>query len=168
MKMKINLLTIIAFFQFERIIGEYIPLVEESKYWIYYDFQARPRPTTGFLITIQGDTTVNSVAFKKVYKYELIGEVKTLAINEPPQFVADVPYQIKERELVSLIREDVNAKKVYNWPVKLDSCINQSTGIINPCNDIFFCDTMEHLLFDFSLAKNDTLNYCSSAPLHYD
>ena len=168
MNLKIRILTVLAFLQIGKLFSQYIPFVEESKYWLYYDFQARPRPTTGFLITIQGDTIVNGVAYKKVYKYELIGDIKTLAINEPPQFVADIPYKIKDRELVSLIREDINAKKVYNWPIKQDSCIHSTSGTINPCNDIIFCDTMEHLLFDFSLTKDDTLNYCSYAPLHYD
>lgn len=47
--------------------AQYLPLVEESKYWIYYDFQARPRPTSGFLITIQGDSTLQNKLYKKSF-----------------------------------------------------------------------------------------------------
>lgn len=148
--------------------AQYLPLVEESKYWIYYDFQARPRPTSGFLITIQGDSTLQNKLYKKVFKYELYGEIKNLAINEPPQFVADFPYKIKDKKLISLIREDIREKRVYNLPINQDSCNAPISGVMNPCNDIIFCDTNEHILFDFSLKTGDTLNYCSFAPLHYD
>ena len=161
------ILTFVASIQSAFLNAQYLPLIEESKYWIYYDFQKRPRPTTGFLITIKGDTVVQNTAYKKVYKYELSGEVKTVLINEPPIFVADIPYNLIDKELVSLIREDVNEKLIYNLPIKLDSCTEPSNGVINPCNDIMFCDTLEHLLFDFSLSTGDTLNYCSYAPLHY-
>jgi type IX secretion system substrate protein len=164
---KILIVTILTFFQSNILNAQYLPLVEESKYWIYYDFQKRPRPTTGFLITIKGDTIVQNTVYKKVYKYELGGEVKTVLINEPPIFVADIPYNLIDKELVSLIREDVNEKQIYNLPIKLDSCTAPSNGVINPCNDIIFCDTLEHLLFDFSLSTGDTLNYCCYAPLHY-
>ena len=161
------ILTLVASIQSVFLNAQYIPLIEESKYWIYFDFQKRPRPTTGFLITIKGDTIVQNTAYKKVYKYELSGEVKTINFNEPPIFVADIPYNVIDKELVSLIREDVNEKLIYNLPIKLDSCTKPSNGVINPCNDIVFCDTLEHLLFDFSLSTGDTLNYCSYAPLHY-
>lgn len=140
-------------------------MVEESKNWIYYDWQLRARPTTGFLITIQGDTVVGNTAYKKVYKYELLGELKSMPINEPPQFFADTPYMLIDKELVSLIREDTIARIVYNLPVRLDTCIPPQSGVLNPCNDIIFCDTLEHILFDFSLQAGDTLNYCSYAPI---
>ncbi len=171
MKKRIFLFTLFLvqmFFCVGTLKGQYIPLVEESKYWIYYDFQARPRPTTGFLITIQDDTVIQNKAYKKVYKYELTGVVKNLANNEPPQFVADFPYTIKDKTLVSFLREDIQTKQIYNLPASPDSCVDSSSGIINPCNAIVFCDTVEHLLFDFSLETNDTLNYCCFAPLHYN
>lgn len=167
MKIAITIILVIATF-LEMLNAQYMPLVEESKYWIYYDFQARPRPTTGFLITIKGDTILNSKLYKKVYKYELSGELKNLANNEPLQFVADFPYKLKEKELISFLREDIIEKLVYNLPINKDSCLTPSSGNVNPCNDIIFCDTIEHLLFDFSLQTNDTLNYCCFAPLHYN
>lgn len=161
------LFVILTIIKNETLNAQYIPIVEESKYWIYYDFQHRPRPTTGFLITILGDTIVENTLYKKVYKYELRGETKTINHNEPPTFVPDFPYFLIDKELISLIREDTSEKVVYNLPIKLDSCLDDGQNIINPCNDIIFCDTLEHLLFDFSLSPGDTLNYCSYAPLHY-
>jgi hypothetical protein len=167
-----NIITIVsmmvASFLSEMLSAQYIPLVKESKYWIYYDFQARPRPTTGFLITIKGDTSLHGQLYKKVFKYELKGELKNIAINEPMQFVADHPYSFKEKKLISLVREDVDNKLIYNLPIKQDSCDIPSSGIENPCNDIIFCDSAEHVLFDFSLQNGDTLNYCCFAPLHYE
>ena len=139
MKIVVTIILIIAA-ALEKLMAQYIPLVEESKYWIYYDFQARPRPTTGFLITIKGDTILNGMLYKKVYKYELTGELKSLAINEPLQFVADFPYNLQDKELISLLREDYEKKLVFNLPINKDSCIDQSSGTINPCNDIIFCD----------------------------
>jgi hypothetical protein len=158
------LLSSLLFFQSECLLAQYIPMVEESKHWIYYDWQLRARPTTGFVITIQGDTVLGTTAYKKVYKYELSGELKSMPINEPPQFFADTPYMLISKELVSLIREDTMARIVYNLPVRLDTCIPPQTTL-NPCNDIIFCDTLEHILFDFSLQSGDTLNYCSYAPI---
>lgn len=167
--MKIIIIVILAWVtSCKMLTAQYLPLVEESKYWVYYDFQARPRPTTGFIITIKGDTILENKLYKKVFKYELIGELKNLAINEPLQFVADFPYKIKDEELISVIREDIDKRVIYNYPLKQDSCTSPPSGNVNPCNDIIFCDRNEHLLFDFSLQKDDTLNYCSFASLHYN
>ena len=166
--MRVNIIIILIIVaSLKMLTAQYLPLVEESKYWVYNDFQGRPRPTTGFIITIKGDTILENKLYKKVFKYELIGEIKTLAINEPPQFVANFPYEIKDKELIALIREDIDKQIIYNLPLKQDSC-TIPPGDVNPCNDIIFCDTIEHILFDFSLQTDDMLNYCSYAPLHYN
>lgn len=163
-----NIFFLLSFFHAGTLISQYIPMVEESKYWIYYDFQLRARPTTGFLITIQGDTIVNNILYKNIYKYELDGEIKTIFINEPDQFVATFPYILKDKKLIAFIREDIDNRQVFCLPIKQDSCTSPMSEFINHCNDIIFCDTSEHLLFDFSLAKNDTLNYCSYEPLQWN
>lgn len=147
--------------------GQYLPLVQENKYWVVLDFQGTPRPTTGFLITLKGDTVLNNMIYKKAYKYELFGTLIFVG-GSPPQFMPDLPYTTKNKKLVALVREDLNTKKVYNLPIKQDSCIFQLINNINSCNNILFCDTNEHLLFDFSLVQGDTLDYCTYAPLHYD
>lgn len=153
-------LAISCIFSSNNLNAQYTPMVAESKYWIYYDFQARARPTTGFAITMQGDTLVNNILYKKVYKCELEGELKTIAINEPMQFVATFPYKLLDKKLVSLMREDLQNKKVYNLPIKQDSCGPDMTSIINTCNNILFCDSLEYVLFDFSYNVGDTINYC--------
>jgi len=163
-----NIFFLLSFFHAGTLISQYIPMVEESKYWIYYDFQLRARPTTGFLITLNGDTIVNNMLYKNVYKYELDGEIKTIVNNEPAQFVATFPYVLKDKKLIAFIREDIDQRQVFCLPIKQDSCSSPMFEFINHCNDIIFCDTSEHLLFDFSLVKNDTLNYCGYEPLHWD
>ncbi len=124
--------------------GQYTPMIEEGKFWIYlHHFDSdHPVPVTGHAITLQGDTTVNLINYKKVYKYNLKGHHDC---PFPPCFEFDLPYQAAEKYLVSLIREDTGQKKVYNLPLLFFES---------------FCDTNEYLLFDFSIDIGDTLNDC--------
>ncbi len=62
----------------------------------------------------------------------------------PPCWQFNYPYQTESKSLISFIREDTVSKKVYNLPV----------------SPFGFCDTTEHLIFDFSLAIGDTVNSC--------
>jgi hypothetical protein len=144
----------------------YLPMVEENKYWIYYDFTDRPRPTAGFLITMKGDTTVDGKVYKKVYQYPLKGTLEVNPVNEPLQFFATVPYELGPQKLISLIREDLTAKQVYNRPIPVsDPCEDNPATYENDCIDIAFCTSQEHLLFDFNLVEDDALNYCAYVPM---
>jgi len=148
--------------------NEYISMVEENKYWIYYDFTGRPRPTTGFVVTIKGDTIVSGIGYKKVYRYQLKGYLETNPVNEPPHFVSNYPYELAGKELISLIREDVSTKQVFNRPViKNAPCMDDLATYEYECNEVIFCDSLEHLLFDFNLVKEDTLNFCAYVPMSY-
>ena len=123
--------------------GQYIPMVEEGKYWIYlnhFDGQP-PRATTGLAITFQGDTVINSMSYKKVYRYGLSGYHNC---PYPPCFQFYLPYQAQSKILIGFMREDTMQKKVYHLP-KLGW---------------EFCLPTEHLIFDFSLSIGDTLNDC--------
>ena len=56
--------------------GQYIPMVEEGKYWIYLNYYISGDnflPVSGHAITIEGDTIINSISYKKVYKHLLKG-----------------------------------------------------------------------------------------------
>lgn len=123
--------------------GQYIPIVEEDKFWIYlYHWdEDHPEAVSGHAITFQGDTVINSVSYKKVYRYGLNGAHNC---QFPPCFEFDRPYQSFGKLLVAFIREDTVNKKVYNLPAE----------------PYGFCDTSEHLIFDYSLEIGDTLNAC--------
>ena len=83
--MRVNIIIILIIVaSLKMLTAQYLPLVEESKYWVYNDFQGRPRPTTGFIITIKGDTILENKLYKK-YKNEFdnyidffIEDLKTL------------------------------------------------------------------------------------------
>lgn len=123
--------------------GQYIPMVEEGKFWIYLNYSDidHPAPVSGHAITFQGDTIINSFTYKKVYKHDLAGEHNC---QFPPCFQFDIPYQTTSKTLISFMREDAAGKKVFNLPVL----------------NFGFCDTIEHLLFDYSLGTGDTINSC--------
>lgn len=158
--------TMLAMWQCLFAQASYIPMVEENKYWIYYDFTDRPRPTTGFLITMKGDTLVDGKTYKKVYQYPLKGTLEANPVNEPLQFFATFPYELGPQKLVSLIREDITTKQVYNWPIPVTNpCEDNPATYENDCIDIAFCSTQEHLLFDFNLVEDDALNYCAYVPM---
>jgi hypothetical protein len=123
--------------------GQYIPVVEEDKFWIYLQHEDidHPSPVAGHAITFQGDTIINALNYKKVYRFMLAGEH---SCPNPPCFQFDIPYQITSKSLISFIREDTSSKKVYNLPFL----------------PYGFCDTIEHLVLDFSLTIGDTLHDC--------
>jgi len=143
--MKLESLGIIFLFSFvsNMLHGQYIPIVEEGKFWIYLNHfdSDHPVAVSGHAITFQGDTIINSFSYKKVYKHGLSGEHNC---QFPPCFQFDIPYQTISKTLVSFIREDTVNKKVFNLPA-----LNYG-----------FCDTIEHLIFDYSLDIGDTINSC--------
>lgn len=124
--------------------GQYLPIVEEGKYWIYLNHWDSDHPVavSGHAITFQGDTIINSLNYKKVYSYQLKG---SHPCQFPPCFEFDLPYQSEGRFLVALIREDTVQKRSFILPI--------GSGEI-------FCEPNEYLLFDFSLTVSDTLNDC--------
>ncbi len=126
--------------------AQYLPVVVEGKYWVLkkYGDSDIPHAISAYALVISGDTLVNSLAYKKVYLSFLAGSHPC----PPPQFpcfVPDFPYRALNKELVSLIREDTLSKMVYNLPIARHD---------------FFCDTIEYLVFDFSLEMGNVLNKC--------
>ena len=144
--MKLIPIGIILFFSLRTniLFGQYIPIVEEGKFWIYLNHwdEDHPAAISGHAITFLGDTVINSLSYKKVYKHALAGGHPC---QFPPCFQFDIPYHTTSNGLISFIREDTANKKVFNLPVlSWDS----------------FCDTSEYLIFDYSLNVGDTLNSC--------
>lgn len=143
--MKLQCLLFILLFAFAPSMskGQYIPMVEEGKYWIYLDYLdgQPPMAATGHAITFQGDTVINSNSYKKVYWYSLAGYHNC---QYPPCFQFYLPYQPMSKALIAFIREDTMQKRIYNLPVW----------------DFEYCSPAEYLMFDFSLDIGDTLNDC--------
>ncbi|MBK9105983.1 MAG: T9SS type A sorting domain-containing protein [Saprospiraceae bacterium] len=124
--------------------GQYIPMVEEGKYWIYLNYYISGDhllPVSGHAITFEGDTIINSLSYKKVYKHLLKGGHPCMY---PPCWEFTYPYQTESKSVISFIREDTLEKQIYNLPL-----LNWE-----------FCDTAEHLIFDYSLGIGDTVNSC--------
>ncbi len=124
----------------------YLPLVEENKYWImktFNDHEPAPQAVGGFLYAFEGDTILNEVKYKKLFKYNLAG---THPCQFPPCFEFEFPYRTLDKTLFGFIREDTSTKKVYYFPYKKN---------ISGSN---ICNSNECLIYDFSLNKGDTLN----------
>ena len=120
--------------------------MEEGKFWIYKNHENPDSPSavSGHAITILGDTSINSVNYKKVYLINLKGE-NPCPPWESPCWEFDIPYQSKGKSIISLIREDTISRKIYNLPSSIYD----------------FCETDEYLLLDYSLNLGDTLNACA-------
>lgn len=116
----------------------YVPLINENLTWsvgtvgMGYICDFSQNPKTYFFL---GDTTFNSVTYKKVYAYNSIS-VGGNGNNPPycPPFLVDNEYQLTD----IYIREDIAEQRVYRY---------------FPDNTV-----TEVLLFDFSLEVGDTLN----------
>jgi len=143
MKTKIFFL-VMAIVYFSSANAQYLPLVEEDKYWILLvnfgsDF---PNAASGHLLHFEGDTLIDNQFYKKVIKQELEGS-HPCPPQEQPCFSIDRPYNTFSRGTLGFIREEVDFQKVYFLPLSQQ-----------------YCKTEEFLLFDFSKQKNDTLNDC--------
>lgn len=136
---KILKIILLLFFPNVFLIGQYTPLTEEGKFWIYENHENSdwPTPISGHAFTFLGDSTINSLTYKKLYKLNLKGG-HNCAPTELPCWSFDYPYQTEDKHVRMLIREDTLTKKIYQL-------VDSSTG-------------EEKLFFDFSLNIGDTLN----------
>lgn len=146
---KIFLILMLTVFNMGSTFGQYIPMVNENKFWIYKNYYSNDKPnlTSGYLINFEGDTTIQNVPYNKVWHQELSGTHSCPPL-QTPCFVFDQPYHIVDKFLIGFIREDINEKKVYYKP---------KTGT--------YCNEEEYVLFDFSLEQHDTLDDCKKAAL---
>ncbi len=147
---KKNLFLAVGFiFQTAIATGQYLSLVEESKYWIYVQNygQDSPQIASGFLIKFEGDTIIDNIVYKKVIRQDLSGTHPCPPANRPC-FELDVPYKTLSYSIIGFAREVLNDKKIYFLPAEHN-----------------FCSQSEHLIFDFSLAIGDTLGNCQREAL---
>ena len=124
--------------------AQYIPMLEESKYWIHYTYYDSDHPniSSGHLITIDGDTLILNLSYKKIWIKGLKGS-HPCPPSQQPCFQLDYPYTTTSADIVGFAREDLAAQKVYFLPAAA-----------------WFCQTLEYELFDFSLLQGDALNDC--------
>jgi len=120
----------------------YTPLVVEGATWVVFsrvDYELEYRA-----YKIEGDSTVNSIPYKKVYKYELGSE-----LSEPITYT--------DKEFYVLLREDLVAKKVY------------IIGLIEPwgqlssdeCDGYDFSNpAAEYLIYDFDVMVGENVPAC--------
>jgi hypothetical protein len=121
---------------------EYVPLAVDGAHWIVsYDIMETPPPMDALWeYHANGDTLVEDQTYLKVYRREL-------ELNESflPPFVPATEF-----ELVGLLREDGEERKVY------------SILLAEQMSAISFCPIGEEsLLFDFSLSVGDTASFCA-------
>jgi len=135
MKFKLVALILLLSFSTTDLAAQYIPFVEEGKFWFYmrHDNLDYPSAYSGYAISLLGDTIINNLNYKKVLQLELTG----YGYYPYQDWEFDIPYQTSSINTISHIREDIAEKKVYVLPI--DS-------------------TEEYLLLDFSLELGDTLN----------
>jgi hypothetical protein len=130
--------------------AQYIPLVEENKYWIHlsaYDID-HPKVSGAYLITFEGDTLIAGQQYKNVWNKHLKGSHPCPPWLQPC-FTPDLPYTTTISTLIGFIREDIATQKVYFLP-----------------NEAGFCQNQVYELFDFSAMQGDTLNECTRTAIN--
>ena len=126
----------------------YIPLVEEDANWLMVYGDNDFTEFTYFIFRIEGDSTVNGVDYKKVYRFDnpdLSG-----ALN------------LESGYFYSLLREDIVNKKIYQGPSDYIETYNLMLCVI---------PNSERLLYDFSHTVGDFIENCdgeSSAEITQD
>ncbi len=118
----------------------YEPMAVEGAHWVV--FALTDDGSAHYSIALKGDTVVNGIFYKKVFRYKL----ESLATIPAELFP---PYTFNETSLIGGIRDDIAQRKVYAIAFEDESW------------DFPDCDKFEEqLLYDFSLAAGDTLNGC--------
>jgi hypothetical protein len=120
----------------------YIPLVQEQATWILHAYGEGGQNLHGY--RIEGDTLIDNVDYKKVYR---------LSFHLPPWPDLNVgpPYKKSGQLLFGAIREDMAERKVY-------ARIFEEPDLEARCTD----PGSEKLWHDFSLTLGDTLPSCIS------
>lgn len=144
MKKLLCLFTFIIPFLGTPVTAQYLPFVDENKFWVYnhYNDADVPAIISGFLVRFEGDTLMSGFTYKKVLQQQLSGS-HPCAPAQQPCFVIELPYKTLDKKVIGYIREDEPAKQVFYLPAENS-----------------FCGEEEFLLFDFSLVTGDTLTAC--------
>lgn len=125
---------------------DYKPLAIDGATWVIGYAPQIWENTDFYAYKIEGDSTVNNVTYKKVYRYDLLDNVMN-------------PYEIVSKDFYALIREDIMDKKVY---VHIG---NQE--LFDLANDLCWNTWIfeeELLLIDFDKNIGDTMSDCIVVP----
>jgi len=124
------------------IAQDYTPMVVDNATWIYEGFGELENQN--FAVRIEGDTIVNNIEYKKVY------------ILRFEEFNPEEEISTQNKELISMLRENENEKKVYmlSWQLLPDEIGFNDCIELNTPN--------EFLLYNFDLSIGDTLKTCLS------
>lgn len=129
---------------------EYVPLAVDDAHWfVAYNDHELPLPCENMWeYFVNGDTMVNDIEYKKVYRFYL--ESDTSEIPCTPPF-----HRTGEPELIGLIRDNIEGKKVH--------------AILFEAVALSFCPLNEEFeLYDFSLTQGDSINICLSSFIEGD
>ena len=129
----------------------YVPLVKENaQYFEHYLNTAIPTPKviSAWNLKLTGDTVINSLIYKKVYRRQMYSTDSTGYAYFFPMAVDPNQSSV----LYALLREDTNQRRV--WGIVLDSN-NSFLGPFPKCGSY-----QEVLMYDFSLLIGDTMNLC--------
>ncbi len=144
--MKTSVFSLVFIFYFVSFLhAQYEPLATTDKYWIYsfYDSPEGPLPFSGFLIRIAGDTTIASIAYKKIVRHELHGS-HPCPPSHRPCFEFTNPYSMYAEQLIGFVREDISTKQVFYRPLITT-----------------YCGEAEALIYDFDKSVGEALNDCA-------
>ncbi|MEZ4960355.1 MAG: T9SS type A sorting domain-containing protein [Saprospiraceae bacterium] len=137
-----QLLTFFAFsfFLISSAYGQYQPMAVEGAHWIYFANYDGEQVNHAFIV--QGDTTINGTAYKKMYKRKIFN---------PASYPADLlpPYIVGEKQLMCALRDDVAAGRVYGISFDPTAWLSIDCGLFQ-----------EELLYDLTLGEGDTLIGC--------
>lgn len=127
--------------------AQYEPMAIEGAHWVI--FELSDNDPNHYAIVLKGDTVVNGIAYKKVYKHKL----KSTA-TIPSELLP--PYSYNETSLIGGIRDDATQQKVY------------AIAFTDESWHFPDCDKFqEQLLYDFSLIAGNTLNGCLHSVANY-
>lgn len=134
----------------------YTPMVKEGATWINYFIDEFPQ-TLYTAYKIEGDTTINSIEYKKLYFYDL-------APNQTDPFI------VVFKRIWGLLREDIEAKRVYSLPIA-QSLYSPPWGKFK-YESCFGFDVLdlkyEVLLYDFNQTIGDTIDNCHLDDMEMD
>lgn len=86
----------------------YRPTAEEGANWIVVDSETHHYPYSTFVRSIQGDTILDGITYRKLYQRV----IDFLEVQDGPELAP--PYELLPgKELIALLRDDVDARKVY-------------------------------------------------------
>ncbi len=119
--------------------AQYEPMAVEGAHWVIFD--KSDDGSHHHMLKIEGDTTLNGIFYKKLYRLAIQSEATLIQDFLPPY------YYFGQEQLIGLLRDDVPIEHVYG------------VILVNP--NIADCNINEEILvYDFSLITGAYLSGC--------